>query len=241
TDAIALVCGEERIGYGELDRRANQLAQLLYQQGVRPEVSVGVCLEPSVEMVISILGILKAGGVYVPIDPYYPLERKSHIVEDSALCLVLTRESLVEEMSSTSTQFLCLDSQWQELCACNEECPRQILEGDNLAYVIYTSGSTGKPKGVMLTHLGWSNLAQAQIEAFQVEASDRVLQFASASFDASISEIGMALACGAQLILIAQGTLPMGEELIESLKREVITNVTLPRSVFAMLPLEPLT
>jgi hypothetical protein len=153
-EAVALVFGEQQLSYGELNTRANQLGHYLRAAGVGPEVLVGLCLERSVEMIVAVLGILKAGGAFVPLNPLYPEERLSFMIGDAGLSLLLTEQALLAQLPDVpELRTLCLDAEAAQL----EAQPQQNLAGgasaDNLAYVIYTSGSTGQPKGVLAQHL----------------------------------------------------------------------------------------
>ena len=240
---------QERLTYRELNQRANQLARYLQKLDVGPESLVGICVERSLEMVVGVLGVLKAGGAYVPLDPQYPHERLAFMLEDARVPVLLTQEWLVERLRisksanrqiNASPQVICLDADWAEIAQENDENPVSGVTPDNLAYVIYTSGSTGKPKGVPLQHRGLCNLVNAQVRAFDVEEDSRVLQFASFSFDASVSEIFMALLRGATLYLPRQNTLLSPPALIQLLRNQEITIVTLPPSVMSVLPEEDL-
>jgi len=235
---IALVFEDKQLSYRELNARANQLARHLQRLGVGPEKMVGICLERSIEMVVAVMGILKAGGAYVPLDPKYPSGRLAYILEDTAVSVLLTQESLVNKLPSWFGQTLCLDSVWESIKLESEENLNTIIDPNHLAYIIYTSGSTGKPKGVMVTHAGLPNLAQAQIEQFQLPPSSRILQFASLSFDGSIFEIVMALRIGATLHLADQDSILPGSGLVELLTEQAITTAVLPPSVLAALPAE---
>ncbi|MBV9389915.1 MAG: amino acid adenylation domain-containing protein [Chroococcidiopsidaceae cyanobacterium CP_BM_ER_R8_30] len=239
-DAIAVVFEDQQLTYRELNCRANQLANYLQALGVGPEVRVGICLERSLEMVIGLLGILKAGGAYVPLNPTYAFERLSFMLEDVQPAVLLTQERLLEELPSHWAQVICLDSDWEEISEKSEENPLSRATAQNLAYVIYTSGSTGQPKGVLVAHQGLCNLAQAQIRSFGVYSDSRVLQFASFSFDASVSEIFMALCSGGMLCLATQEKLMPGPALIQLLREQAITHITLPPSALAVLPTEKL-
>lgn len=238
-DAIAVVQEEVQLSYGELDRRANQLAHYLQRHGIGPERLVGLYLERSPQMVVGLLGILKAGGAYVPLDPTYPQERLAFMLADTQLPVLLTQRRLLTRLPIHQAQVFCLDSDDQTCCV---ESTTPLLSGvgpGNLAYVIYTSGSTGQPKGTLLAHRGLCNLLQAQIHAFGAHPAGRVLQFASLSFDASIWEIIMALGVGATLCLTPAQALPVGPDLLRLLQQQDITTVTLPPSVLAGLPVEP--
>ena len=180
------------------------------------------------------LGILKAGGAYLPLDPNYPQERLGFMLADSEVKLVLSQAGLV--LPETAAQRLDLDHDWPLIAQQPSANPAHEVNPEQLAYVIYTSGSTGQPKGVLLTHRGLSNLAQAQIDAFQVLPDSRVLQFASFSFDASVSEIAMALGAGARLYLAPSAELLPGETLLSYLRNQAISHVTLPPSALAVMP-----
>lgn len=233
--ATALASSDATLSYEELNRRANQLAHYLRHEGVGPESLVGVCLERSFEMVISLLAILKAGGAYVPLDPSYPAERLAFMIEDSGVKLLLTEQRLIDRIAKDNANVICLDSQAEAIALEPQENPLNGVEQNSLAYMIYTSGSTGKPKGVLVQHTGVPNLAQAQAEFFQVGPASRVLQFASISFDASVSEIFSTLLVGARLY-VEPSTRPMaGPDLSRYLREHEITVVTLPPSVLSTL------
>jgi len=232
-DRIALIGARERMSYRELNRRANQLGGYLQKLGVGPEVMVGLCLNRSVEMVVALLGVLKAGGAYLPLDPESPLERLSYMLEDAGVGLALTERELEKRLPTFFGQVVCLDEEWEGISeeSDQENVAERVVEAENLAYVIYTSGSTGKPKGVMVAHKGLCNLAEAQKDAFGLSEQSRVLQFASFSFDASVSEIFSTFAAGGSLHVCARESLMPGEDLTGILREGQITAVTLPPSV----------
>jgi len=234
-DAVAVIFGDEQLSYSQVNRRANQLAHHLKQLGVGPEVLVGMCLERSADTVVGMLGVLKAGGAFLPLDPTYPLDRLAYMIEDSHIAVLMTHERLIEGLPVNWTQVICIDADWETISVMGEENPVPQALVENLAYTIYTSGSTGRPKGVMVSHRGISNLANVQGAAFHIKPGSRVLQFASLSFDASISEVFVTLLQGGTLCLGAQEDLQPGRELIELLKAEAISTVTFPPSVLAAL------
>ena len=233
---IAVVFQDQKLTYEQLNERANQLANYLRKQGVKPETLVGLFLERSLEMIIAILGILKAGGAYVPLDINYPEERLAYMLSDSQVSIVLTQESLSSNLPENQARLIYVDTDTENIEKESSENLTTTINLDNLAYVIYTSGSTGKPKGVLITHQGLGNLILAQSKTFGVDRDSRVLQFASSSFDASVSEIGMALGTGATLYLETPENLLPSLDLIKLLQKEAITHVTFPPSVLAALP-----
>jgi amino acid adenylation domain-containing protein len=200
-DALALVCEERTLTYRDLDRRSGQLAHHLLTLGAGPETRVGLCLERSLEMVVALLGVLKCGAAYVPIDPSYPLPRQAWMLEDSAVPVVLTLQRMLPSIPATAARILPLDSGWEPIASQPEEDPRVPLADENLAYVIYTSGSTGRPKGAMNTHRAVRNRILWMQEAYRLDASDRVLQKTPFSFDVSVWELFWPLLTGARLIL----------------------------------------
>ncbi|MEH2067463.1 MAG: amino acid adenylation domain-containing protein [Nostoc sp.] len=239
-DAIALVFEDQQLTYRQLNIQANQLARHLQELGVVPEVLVGICLERSVEAIVGLLAILKAGGAYLPLDPSLPQERLSFMLEDAQVSILLTHSSLTKvgwQDIENEFSLVCLNQDKQTIAQHSQENPISCVTSDNLAYVIYTSGSTGKPKGVLIEHRGLCNLAQAQIQTFNLNQSNRILQFASLSFDASIFEIVMALQTGATLYLANKESLLPGQALIQLLQQQAITHVTLPPAVLAVLAL----
>lgn len=238
--ANALVFDDEELSYKELNIRSNQLAHYLKKLGVVPDVLVGICVERSPEMIIALLGILKAGGAYLPLDPSLPQERLDFILKDAQVSVLLTQEKLILHFEDFSNPIICIDKDWATITQHSQDNPTSCVKSDNLAYVIYTSGSTGKPKGVLLQHQGLSNLAKAQIEVFNIQPSNHILQFASLSFDASIFEIVMALQTGATLYLANKESLLPGQPLLNLLREKAIAHVTLPPAVLAVLPTESL-
>ncbi len=234
-DAVALVYGSETLTYDTLNRQANHLAHYLRLKGVGPEVLVGICLERSPRLIVALLAVLKAGGAYVPLDPSYPTDRLNFMIDDAKLPVLLTQTSLATNLSAECGQMIYLDRDWPRIADGPDENLDNPTQPHNLAYVIYTSGSTGRPKGVLIEHRGLCNLAWAQIKAFEVQANSRVLQFASFSFDAAISEVAMTLLSGATLYLADQLQLMPGPDLVRILRDQAISVVTLPPSVLAVL------
>ena len=235
-NATAVVYGEQQLSYHELNQQANQLAHHLQKRGIRPEVRVGICLEPSLEVIIAILGVLKAGGTYVPLDPAYPPERLAFMLNDAQIALLLTQQHLVSQLSSHATPLICLDTGWTTIASEDDSNPISPCTPYNHAYVIYTSGSTGRPKGVMVPHRGIGNVVAEEVRLFNVGVGDRILQLASLSFDASVFEIVMALGTGATLYLGNRQALLPGPALVQFLQEAAITVVSLTPSTLAALP-----
>ena len=237
-DAVAVVCGDEQLTYRELNRRANQLAHHLLTLGVGPEVLVGIYVERSLEMVVGLVGILKAGGTYVPLDPSYPAARLKLILGDTRAPVLLTQERLVEGLpDKPGAKVVCLDADWPVIARKAEENFTSRATADNLAYIIYTSGSTGQPKGVMIEHRALSSYVAAAIAAYEMTASDHVLQFASLSFDASVEEIFPTLTCGGTLVLRSDRMIDSMQRFVRECTERAITVLDLPTAFWHELVL----
>lgn len=200
-NAVAVVQNDARLTYGELNTRANQLAYCLQASGVGPETLVGILADRSPELIVSLLAVLKAGGAYVPLDPAYPTERLAAMIEDAGVVVILTTKHLRPRLPESRSTVICLDSDRQMIVRNSGENPAARVAPENLVYVIYTSGSTGKPKGVLVEHRSLANYVQTAIDKFDLKPADRVLQFASISFDTSAEEIYPCLARGGTLVL----------------------------------------
>ncbi len=206
-DAVAVVDDGGQLSYGELEERSNRLAHRLRRLGVGPEVRVGHCMQRSLQGVVGILGILKAGGVYLPVDPSYPRERRSWILADAGARVLVTQESLRHDLAAlpagTGVEVLCLDSGWAEIAGESAERPERQVRPDNVAYAIYTSGSTGKPKGVEVPHGAVAAYVRPAMASYGYgdHRKDRVLQTSSWGFDASIEEVLVSLAAGVTVAL----------------------------------------
>lgn len=200
-EAIAVEFQGERMTYRELNSRANQLANYLRQSGVGPEMLVGVCFERSVEMLVAIIGVLKAGGGYLPLDPKYPRERIAFMIEDAAVSVVLTQQQLIAQLPDDRALLVPIDAKWEEIATENAENLNVPVQAGNLALLLYTSGSTGNPKGVMIEHRSLAHYTSVAVAEYEMTAGDRVLQFASLSFDMSAEEIHTSLTSGATLVL----------------------------------------
>src|SRR6266446_5004131 len=200
-DAVALVMGGQTLSYRELNRRANQLAHYLQALGVRPNVLVGCCVERSLDMVVGLLGILKAGAAYVPLDATYPPERLTFMLQDAQAPVLVTQQHLATRLAVQGTQVVCIDTDAAVLEQQSVTEPTCAVTVDDLAYVVYTSGSTGKPKGAQITHDGLLNLVSWHQRAFAVTATDRATQLTSPAFDATGWELWPYLTIGASVYL----------------------------------------
>jgi amino acid adenylation domain-containing protein len=224
----AVVCGEQRLSYAALNRRANQLAHHLRSVGVGPEVLVGVCMERSIEMMVALLGILKAGGAYLPLDPTYPRARLAFMLEDAAVSVLLTQARLAECIPHTAASILSVDADWEQVSQLSVENPGGAATAENLAYVIYTSGSTGQPKGVEVQHGGLTNLVSWHQREYGVTPVDRATQLSGPSFDASVWEVWPYLAAGASIYIPDPETRVSAAKLVDWITAESITITFLP-------------
>jgi amino acid adenylation domain-containing protein len=199
--AIAAIFKQEKLSYESLNRRANQLAHYLRRLGVGPEVIVGLDSERSLEMLIGMLAVLKAGGAYVPLSTQYSPSRLSQIFSETQAQILLTREQSRWQLPNTGILLFRLDADWQLISPERDKNPDNVTEIDNLAYVTYTSGTTGTPKGVLITHRGLTNHSLDVGLRYELRPDDRVLQFASLTFDVAAEEIFPTLASGAAVVL----------------------------------------
>ena len=206
-DALAAICEDGRITYSALNRRANQLAHCLIGLGIGSDRIVGVSLERSIDMVVALLAVLKAGGAYIWLDPAYPRARLEFMIDDAKPEVVIIKNSLPEHLpSALGERSFCLDLQAERLSAASIENPAVEGNPDDLAYVIYTSGSTGQPKGIAMGWRALSNLLEWQLNDWTPPAAARTLQFASLNFDVSVQEIFSTLCAGGTLIMTSEET-----------------------------------
>ncbi|WP_210594061.1 non-ribosomal peptide synthetase [Streptomyces sp. GESEQ-35] len=241
-DATALVFEDVELSYAELNARANRLARLLIDRGVGPESLVAVMVERSIDLTVASLAVTKAGGAYLPIDPDYPADRIAYVLTDAEPLLVLTSADLAPRLTDSHPPHVAVDDP-RTITALNDLDGSDPTDAERCtallpahpAYVIYTSGSTGQPKGVAVTHQGLPSLAAAQAEEFGITAGSRVLQFASASFDAAMWEMVMALCNGACLVSAASHELLPGQALVRLVAERSVTHVTLPPAALALM------
>jgi amino acid adenylation domain-containing protein len=234
-DRVALVAESGQLSYAELNRRANQLAHHLRRLGVGPEECVALCVERGLEMVIGLLGVLKAGGAYIPLDPAYPHERLSFMLEDSRPLVVLTQERLTERLSSHSANLFCLDRDFMAITAGEEvQALRQAMP-EELAYIIYTSGSTGRPKGVQISHGSMMNLLLSMKRCPGLTADDVLCAVTSISFDIAALEILLPLIIGGRVIVVRADAVRDGGKLMEELEINEATAMQATPATWRML------
>ncbi len=237
--ALALEFEDRQMSYAELNEKANRLAHYLRRQGVGPESVVGLYLERSLEMVIALLAVRKAGGAYLPIDGSSPAERVAYMLEDAGATVVLTQEGLRQAIAGASAKVVSVDGLSDELRRESREDPAVALDGENLAYVIYTSGSTGRPKGAMNTYGAISNRLLWMQQTYQLDSTDRVLQKTPFSFDVSVWEFFWPLMTGATLVIVPPGGHRDSQYLARLIAEKQITTVHFVPSMLAVFLQEP--
>ena len=227
-NAPAVLCGSQVLTYGELNARANQLSRFLVGLGVRPEARVGIALRSSLSLPVALLGVLKAGGACLPLDPNYPKHRLDLMLEDAQPAVVLTEQSVAPAFSAHVAQRLCLDTDGAQIFRGESSNVGSPVGPDSVAYVIYTSGSTGRPRGVLLLHRGLANHNRAAIQLYDLQTSDRILQFSSISFDIAIEEIFPAFICGAAVVMKTESFSLQGREFLQWIRERQVTVLDLP-------------
>nr|VFK56154.1 MAG: amino acid adenylation domain-containing protein [Candidatus Kentron sp. TUN]VFK62342.1 MAG: amino acid adenylation domain-containing protein [Candidatus Kentron sp. TUN] len=200
-DTVAIIFENQKISYGELNARSNRLAHRLRALGVGSEILVGLFVERSMEMIVGLLAILKAGGAYVPLDSDYPTERLAFMAEDANFSMLLCHGATRDRLPKCTARILDIDAEAAVIAEENADNPPRFTAPDNLMYVIYTSGSTGKPKGVMIEHRMVASHVLSMIDLYGLTPEDRILQFASLNFDASVGQVFGTLAVGATLVV----------------------------------------
>ncbi|MCU7552942.1 amino acid adenylation domain-containing protein, partial [Chitinophagaceae bacterium LB-8] len=235
--SIAVVFEERQLTYQELNERSNQLAHYLRGKGVKEETLVPLCLDRSLEMMVGILGILKAGAAYVPIDPEYPQERITYMLQDTAAAIVVSSQEYLDLLSSAQGSWEVVDLKALNHALAHQPTsnPQTNLQASHLAYVIYTSGSTGTPKGVMVEHSGVVNLLYSIAEHVQFTAHASMLAVTTYSFDICYLEFFLPLLSGARLILLSREVAQDGFRLAESLHRHTPTHMQATPSTWMML------
>lgn len=206
TDRVAVRLNGDRLTYGELNKRSNQVARRLREMGARPGVFVGIYMERSLDMIVGLLGVLKSGAAYLPLDPAFPRDRLEFMIDDAAVPILLTEERLVADLAGPRTATLAIDSEWDSLSTLDADNLEPMARPDDLAYVIYTSGSTGKPKGVQISHRALVNFLESMRAEPGLVEEDRVLALTTLSFDIATLELYVPLIVGAQVDLVDRET-----------------------------------
>ncbi len=227
-EAVAVVFEDHRLTYRELNQKANQLGHYLRQRGVGPEVLVGICVERSLEMVIGLLGILKAGGACVPLDPSYPTWRLLFMLEDTRAPIVLTQKHLLELLPTIQGRAFCLDSDWETITQEDQENLANLTLPENPVYLLYTSGSTGTPKGVVMRHRPICNLVAWQLQNSKLSRWAKTLQFASLSFDVSFQEMLSTWCSGGILVLLSDDLRRDPTALLQFISEQCMERLFLP-------------
>jgi amino acid adenylation domain-containing protein len=231
-NAVAVVFEENEITYDELNKRANRLAHYLISEGAGPEINVGLCMERSVDLIVGQIAILKTGGVYVPLDPSYPKERLEFMLKDTAAPILLTKQKLLNQLPAHEGRTSCMDRDWPDSSAQDNENPDSKTSATSPAYVIYTSGSTGNPKGILLPHATLVNLLWKDAQS---KRSGRVAQFTSISFDVSLQEVFFALLSGKTLVVMDDETRLRPQAFASFMKEQAITDLFVPNVVLHYL------
>ena len=234
-DVVAVSCADTRLTYRELNRRANQVAHYLQGLGVGPEGLVGLCMERSLDMVVGLLGILKAGGVYVPLDPSYPPERLTFMVEDSCVPVLLTQKCLQPRLVAPGVDVICLDTEWPQIASQSDQNPRSRVTADNAAYVLYTSGSTGQPRGVVGVHRATLNTLAWIWQTLPFTEQDVSCQKTSISFGDSIQELFGSLLRGIRTVLVPDVVVQDLPQFVHTLAAHRVTRLILVPSLLRVL------
>jgi amino acid adenylation domain-containing protein len=231
--AVAVRFEKEQLSYAELEQKADRLAHLLVARGIEPGQFVGVYLERSIDLVVALLGVLKTGAAYVPLDPDYPQQRNDFMISDANIRVLLAQESLASRLPSAQADTIYVDNFEFDETVAAQSLP--TVTEEMLAYVIYTSGSTGEPKGVMVAHKAVVNHACWISDLFEIDQGDRILQNAPISFDASVGDIFPALLNGASIVLPVPGGHRDVEYLLRTIRQQEVTMLTLVPVALRML------
>ncbi|GAB4560318.1 MAG: hypothetical protein Tsb0020_06870 [Haliangiales bacterium] len=223
-DATAVIAGDDTLSYRELDQRSSKLARHLQTLDVGPDTMVGVYTDRGVDMVVALIGVLKAGGAYLPLDPSFPQDRIAYMIEDSGTPVILTQAELVEELPAHNATVLKLDADWAEIDKQPDDAPSSdSTKPEHLAYTIYTSGSTGKPKGVEIPHRAAVNFLTSMAEQPGFGPDDKLLAVTTLSFDISVLELFLPLTCGGTIVIATRDQAVDGIDLMELMESNAVT------------------
>lgn len=222
-DNAAVIFGDRKLTYKELNDRANQLSRYLIKMGAGPETFIGICVERSEDMLVAQLGILKAGSTYIPIDPAYPSERILYMIQDARMPFIITQQRLSDSISGQGAKIVCIDEEWTAIAEESKDNPENKITGTNLAYTIYTSGSTGKPKGVQIPHGAVVNFLKAMSKEPGMVENDRLLSVTTICFDIAALELFLPITVGACVVIAERETVLDGAALINAVKKYDIT------------------
>ncbi|MCC2650942.1 MAG: hypothetical protein K0Q60_1097 [Microvirga sp.] len=235
-EAVAVIWKDQRLTYRELNSRANQLAHYLRRLGIGRDVRVGLCFERSLEMMVAVLGVLKAGGAYIPLDPAYPKDRLAYMLTDAKVPVLLTQSRLIDGLPPSQARLICLDRDWNSIGQSPVDTPSRAAAPGDLAYVIYTSGSTGRPKGVMVAHASLVNAFVAWEQAYNLRAGEtRHVQMANFAFDVFTGDWIRALCSGGKLVVCPTEVLFLPEHLSELIRGEAATHAEFVPAVVKQL------
>jgi len=234
-DAVAATYGDQSLTYGELNRDVNRLAHHLRESGVGSESLVAICLERSLQVLVAMLGVLKAGAAYVPLDPAYPKDRLDFVLEDAGVAAVLTQQSLVDQVRGQSHRIICLDIDWSAISHHSDSNPQSRSGPENLAYVIYTSGSTGKPKGVQIEHRALTNFLTSVAKRPGISASDTLLAVTTISFDIAGLELFLPLITGARVVVASREEAADPADLLSRIRKSNATMMQATPATWRML------
>ena len=236
-DAQAIVMPDGELSYGELNRRANQIAHYLIGLGIGAESRVGFSFDRSCDLIVALLGILKAGGAYVPLDPAYPADRLAYMAEDAGLTVVLSHSTVAGALPRGAARIVCIDTATSEIAALPTTNPGVRVAGENLAYVMYTSGSTGRPKGSAITHQAIVRLVQ-NMNYVTLGPGDRLAHLSNSAFDALTFEVWGSLLNGATVVGLSKDIVLSPPEFARTLREERITSMFLTTALFNQLAQE---
>ncbi|AFZ11267.1 amino acid adenylation domain protein [Crinalium epipsammum PCC 9333] len=239
-NAVAAVFEDQQLTYQELNIRANQVANYLQSLGVQPDSLVAICVERSLEMLVALLGILKSGAAYLPLDPAYPQERLAFMLEDAQVSVLLTQQDIVETLDAKSLRkshikLVCIDRDWEMIFQSSQQQPMSQVNSNNLAYVIYTSGSTGKPKGVQICHASAVNFLCSMHQQLEINETDVLLAVTSLSFDIAGLELFLPVTSGSCVVIASREVAIDGNKLIAKIHESSATIMQATPATWRML------